>query len=105
MIRKEKICPQKGNYVNIGAMGFARTKIVRTFIFKKTVKIILTATNAGIKGVKRGTEKHAGIGTLMVVTEMNTVPTFTNIHVDQGEDTRMRVEAKAIPTEEDHIPD
>ena len=85
-------------------MGFAKIKIVRTFIFMKTVKIIWMATIAEIKAVKRGTEKHASIGTLMVVTETNAVPTFTNIHMDQEENTPMGIEIKAIPTEEDPTP-
>ena len=70
----------------------------------KTVKIISMATIAEIKAVKRGTEKHATIGTLMVVTEINAVPTFINIHMDQEENTPMRVAVKATPREEDPTP-
>ena len=63
------------------------------------------ATNAGEKVVRRGIEKPAGIGTQMVVIEINNVLTFTNIHMVQEEHTPVSVEAKALLTEEDHIPE
>ena len=41
----------------------------------------------------------------MVVIEINNVLTFTNIHMLQEKHTPVSVEAKALLTEEDHIPE
>ena len=103
IIKKENMSI-KTKQVNLGTVGFAKKKVVRTVIFMNTVKIMSMATIAERKAVQRGTEKNASIGTLMVVTDLNAVPTLTNIHMDQEENTLIKVEVKAIPTEEDPTP-
>ena len=72
--------------VDIGTRDSVKTKIVTMCITSLTVRTTLQAKIARTKVVKKDTERHVEIGTMVAVTEKTNVPTSIKKHTSQEEE-------------------